>query len=205
MMELIAAGRRRLADVFGGLSETQWRAPSLCEGWTVAHVVAHMTMPFRISEREFALGMQQANGRFDEFSDAVANRDSELPQTALVAALRDNAGHPWMPPGGGLAGALSHDTIHGLDITWPLSITCPIADEAMTIVLDLIVGEGGRSLFGFDLAGVQLAATDLDWSSGAGAPLEGRSRDLLLLIAGRTIPPDLFSGPGARRLETARQ
>jgi len=157
-------------------------------------------MPFRISEREFALGMQQANGRFNEFSDAVASRDSQLPQTELVAALRDNAGHPWTPPGGGLAGALSHDTIHGLDITWPLSLTCPTADEAITTVLDLIVGQGGRSLFGFDHDGLQLKATDLDWSTGAGLPLEGRGRDLLLLIAGRTIPHDLFSGAGAQRL-----
>jgi uncharacterized protein (TIGR03083 family) len=205
MMDLIAAGRRELADLLGGLSATQWQAPSLCAGWTVANVVAHLTMPLRISEREFALGMQQAGGRFTEFSDAVASRDSHLPQTELVSALRDNADHPWNPPGGGLAGALSHDTIHGLDITWPLSIKYPIADEAMTIVLDLIIGQGSRSLFGVDLDGIQLQATDLDWSSGIGAPLEGQSRDLLLLVAGRRIAHDLFRGPGAQRLGEANR
>ncbi|PWU51467.1 hypothetical protein DLE60_02075 [Micromonospora globispora] len=200
MMDLITAGRRELAEVLGGLSATEWQAPSLCEGWAVAHVVAHVTMPFRISEQEFALGMQEAGGRFNEFSDAVANRDSQLPQAELVAVLRDNADHPWNPPGGGLAGALSHDTIHGLDITWPMSIKYPIADETMTAVLDLSVGQGSRSLFGVDLDGIQLHATDLDWSSGAGARLEGQGRELLLLIAGRRIPHDLFSGPGAQRI-----
>jgi uncharacterized protein (TIGR03083 family) len=200
MMDLIAVGRRELAAVLGGLSATEWQAPSLCAGWTVAHVAAHLTMPFRFSEQEFALGMQQAGGRFNEFSDAVASRDSHLPQADLVAALRDNAEHPWNPPGGGLAGALSHDTIHGLDITWPLSIKCAVADEVMATVLDLIVGDGSRSLFGFALDGIRLHASDLDWSSGTGAPLEGQSRDLLLLIAGRTIPHDLFSGTGAKRL-----
>ncbi|MFD8530511.1 maleylpyruvate isomerase family mycothiol-dependent enzyme [Streptosporangium canum] len=200
MMELIAAGRRELANVLGGLSADQWQAPSLCAGWAVAHVVAHVTMPFRISEREFMLGIRQAGGRFTEFSDAVASRDSRLPQTELVAALRDNADHPWSPPGGGPAGALSHDTIHGLDITRPLSIKNPIPDEAMITVLDLTVGQGSRSLFGVDLDGIELRATDLDWSSGSGAPLEGRSLDLLPFIAGRRIPHDVFSGPGARRL-----
>jgi uncharacterized protein (TIGR03083 family) len=205
MMDLIAAGRRKLAGVLGGLSATQWQAPSLCAGWTVAHVVAHMTMPFRISEREYALGVQQAGGRFTEFSDAVASRDSRLPQAELVAALRDNADNPWCPPGGGYEGALSHDVIHGLDITWPLGITYSIPDKAMAIVLDLVVGPGDRSLFGVALGGIELRASDLDWSSGTGAPLEGQGRDLVLLLAGRTIPHDLFGGPGVHRLGEADQ
>ena len=133
----------------------------------------------------------------------MASRDSQLPQAELVAALRDNVDNPWKPPGGGYEGALSHDIIHGLDITWPLSITHPIPGQAMITVLGLIVGQGGRSLFGFALDGIELKASDLDWSSGTGAPLTGQSRDLLLLVAGRTIPRDLFSGPGARRLGEA--
>jgi uncharacterized protein (TIGR03083 family) len=205
MMDLIAAERRELAEVLGGLSAAQWQAPSLCAGWTTAHVVAHLTMPFRISEREFALGMQEAGGDFGTFSDAVASRDSQLPQAELVAALRDNADNPWSPPGGGQVGALSHDIIHGLDITWPLSIRYPIPGQAMITVLDLIVSQGNQSLFGFALDGIELQASDLGWSSGTGAPLAGQSRDLLLLVAGRTIPQDLFSGPGAQRLgEAAR-
>lgn len=205
MMDLIASERRELADVLSGLSAVQWRAPSLCAGWTTAHVVAHLTMPFRISEREFALGMEQARGQFEEFSDAVASRDSRLPQADLVAALRDNADNPWSPPGGGYAGALSHDIIHGLDITWPLSIEYPVAGQAMITVLDLIVGQSGRSLFGFPLDGIELKASDLEWSSGTGAPLVGQSRDLLLLVAGRTIPGDLFSGPSAQRIGAANR
>jgi uncharacterized protein (TIGR03083 family) len=203
MMDLIAAERWELAEVLSGLSASQWQAPSLCAGWTVAHVVAHLTMPFRISEREFALGVEKARGQFSEFSDLVASRDSQLPQAELVAALRDNAENPWSPPGGGYAGALSHDIVHGLDITWPLSIKYPIPGQAMITVLDLIVSQGGRSLFGFALDGIELQASDLDWSSGTGAVLAGQSRDLLLLVAMRAIPDDLFSGPGAQRLREA--
>jgi uncharacterized protein (TIGR03083 family) len=205
MMDLIAAERRRLADVLSGLSADQWQAPSLCAGWTTAHVVAHLTMPFRITEREFALGMEQARGQFGEFSDAVASRDSRLPPADLVAVLRDNADNPWSPPGGGHEGALSHDVIHGLDITWPLSIECQVSGEAMITVLDLIVGQGDRSLFGFPLDGIELRASDLDWSSGTGAQLVGGSRDLLLLVSGRTMPRDLFSGQGAQRIGAADQ
>jgi hypothetical protein len=60
-------------------------------------VVAHLTMPFRISPQEFAAGLEKAGGQFGEFSDAVASRDSQLPQAELVAALRDNADNPWQP------------------------------------------------------------------------------------------------------------
>jgi uncharacterized protein (TIGR03083 family) len=200
MMDLIAAERRALADVLSGLSVGQWQGPSLCAGWTVAHVVAHLTMPFRISEQEFMLGLQRAGGRFTELSDEIANRDSQIPQAQLVAVLRDNAENPWSPPGGGLSGALSHDVIHGLDITWPLSIEYPIGDQAMAAVLDSVTSPGDRSLFGVPLDGIELSATDLAWSAGTGDQLAGRSRDLLLLLAGRKVSRELFEGTGAGRL-----
>jgi uncharacterized protein (TIGR03083 family) len=200
MMDLISAERRELAGVLGGLSAKQWQSPSLCAGWTMAHVVAHLTMPFRITEEEFARGLAEAHGQFTEFSDAVAARDSGLPQAELVAVLRDNIDNPWAPPGGGQQGALSHDLIHGLDITWPLSITYPIPDGAMTTVLDLIAGQNGASAFGVDLDGIELRASDLDWSFGTGAQAVGPSRDLLLLLARRSLAHDDVTGPGAQRI-----
>lgn len=203
MMDLIAAGRLELASVLDGLTDEQWHGPSLCAGWTVAHVVAHVTMPLRISGQEFAEGMARAGGRFDEFSDAVAARDSSLPRAELVAALRDNAGHPWSPPGGGLAGALSHQVIHGLDIAWPLGIGYPASGEALRIVLDLTAGDGSQSLFGFQTEGLELRAEDLGWERGAGEPLAGAGRELLLLLAGRAIPRERFSGAGAERIAVA--
>jgi uncharacterized protein (TIGR03083 family) len=205
MMDLISAERRELAGVLGGLSAEQWRAPSLCAGWTVAHVVAHLTMPFRITEEEFGRGMAEAHGDFTQCSDGVAARDSQLPQAELVAAVRDNVDNPWSPPIGGQSGALSHDLIHGLDIAWPLSIEYPIPAQAMTTVLDLIASQQGQNAFGVDLTGLELRASDLDWSSGAGAQAIGPSRDLLLLLARRSLPHDAVSGPGAQRLrDTAR-
>jgi len=203
MMDLISAERRELTGVLAGLSAEQWQSPSLCAGWTVGHVAAHLTMPFRISEEEFARGMAEAHGQFTEFSDAVAARDSRLPQAELIAALRDNIDNPWGPPGGGQPGALSHDLIHGLDMTWPLSITYPIPDQAMTTVLDLIAGQDGPSVFGVDLDGIELRASDLDWSFGTGAQAVGPSRDLLLLLTRRSLPHDAVTGPAAQRLRDA--
>lgn len=199
MMDVIAAHRRALAEALTNLAAGQWRAPSLCAGWTAAHVLAHQTMPFRISEQEFMAGLQRCGGDFTRFSDEIAERDSKLPPAALVAVLRDNAETPWSPPGGGLAGALSHDVIHGLDITWPLAVEYDIPDAAKASVLDSLTSIGSRSLFGFPLDGVRVSATDIDWAAGKGAQLAGRSRDLMPLLAGRTVPHELFQGDGAAR------
>lgn len=202
MLELIAADRRALADALDELTDDQWRGPSMCTGWTPAHVLAHQTMPFRISTEDFMAGLQQCGGDFGKFSDEVADRDSKIPPAELVAVLRDNAENPWSPPGGGLAGALSHDVIHGLDITWPLEVRAQIPAVALTTVLESITSPGTHTFFGFPLTGLELAATDLDWSTGSGARLAGRGRDLVMLLAGRSVPRNLFSGEGAAQIAT---
>jgi uncharacterized protein (TIGR03083 family) len=199
MMDIIAAHRRALADALEVLTPEQWRGDSLCAGWTLAHVLAHQTMPFRISEEEFMAGLQRCGGDFTTFSDQVAARDSLLPPADMIGALRDNAETPWSPPGGGLAGALSHDVIHGLDICWSPGIGYEIPPRALTLVLDLLTSQGSQSLFGFPLAGIKVTATDVGWSTGAGAELAGRGRDLVPLLAGRRIPRERFDGDGVSR------
>lgn len=199
MMDIIAAHRRYLAAALETLSADQWQSPSLCAGWTAAHVLAHQTMPFRISELDFMAGLQRCGGDFTKFSDQIAERDSKLPPAELVAVLRDNAETPWSPPGGGLTGALTHDVIHGLDMAWPLGLMYEIPERAMTTVLDALTSTGSRTLFGFPVEGIRVAATDVDWSAGQGAELTGRSRDLMPLLAGRAVPRELFEGEGAAR------
>lgn len=200
MMDLISGHRRALADALDSLTPEQWRGESLCAGWTPAHVLAHQTMPFRMSVEEFMAGLSRCGGDFTTFSDQIAAADSALPPTELIGALRDNADTPWSPPGGGLIGALSHDVIHGLDICWPLGIEYQIPPRTLTCVLDSLTSQGGESLFGFPLAGITAIATDLGWSAGDGAQLAGRGRDLVPLLAMRRIPPELFDGDGVARV-----
>jgi uncharacterized protein (TIGR03083 family) len=221
MMDVIAAHRRALASALDGLTDEQWRGTSLCEGWTPAHVLAHQTMPFRITEQDYVAGIQRCGGDFTRFSDEMAEADSKLPPAELVAVLRDNADNPWSPPGGGLTGALSHDVIHGLDISWPLGLSYAIRREAMTTVLGMMTsplvldtdedpaaevqtaaaeGATGRAtIFGFPLDGIRVVATDLGWTAGSGAELTGTSRDLLPLLAGRRVPRERFRGEGVTR------
>ena len=44
----------------------------MCAGWRVREVVAHMTMPFRMSVPRFGLEMAKARGDFNRMADVVA-------------------------------------------------------------------------------------------------------------------------------------
>ena len=47
MLTDVKAERLDLAAVLEQLDEHEWRAPSLCPGWTVRDVVAHLTLSTR--------------------------------------------------------------------------------------------------------------------------------------------------------------
>jgi uncharacterized protein (TIGR03083 family) len=164
-----------------------WGRPSLCEGWTIAHVVAHVTMPARLTPEQWGAEMAAAGGDFGVLSNTVAERDSALPRAELLEQLRSARLHAWQPPGGGAAGALSHAVIHSLDVTVALGVPTVAPQEAVVAVLDAVTATGG-SWFGVDLSGVRLEATDADWSWGSGEPLRAPLGDLVSLVSGRTLP-----------------
>ncbi|WP_410639719.1 maleylpyruvate isomerase family mycothiol-dependent enzyme [Amycolatopsis sp. lyj-346] len=194
IQDLIAAERRELAALLEDLAPSGWSSPTLCAGWRVAEVVAHMTMPFRFSGGRFVRELVKSGGRFNVMADRVARREAAtLSREALVASLRDNAGHPWRPPGGGPAGALSHDVIHGLDITTALQLDRQVPLERLEVIFAAMKPKQAK-YFGADLTGVALRADDLDWSYGAGTPLTGAAQDLLLVLCNRRLPAGRLRG-----------
>ena len=195
----IAAERRELAAILGGLPPESWDSPTLCAGWRVREVVAHITMPFRYRPPRFAFEMIRSRGNFNRMADRCARRDAAAPPAQLAAALRDNERNPWKPPGGGYHGALTHDVIHGLDITVALGLDRQVPADRLGIVLAGITAATSMRFFGTDLDGIELRADDLDWSFGSGAPVSGSAQDLALVVCGRALPPGHLRGePSAR-------
>lgn len=200
----IATERRELADVLAGLPAERWDEQTLCAGWRVRETVAHITMAYRYSLPKVVLGILKARGSFDRMADRAARADAaELSAEDLVASVRDNVDHPWKPPGGGYVGALSHDVIHGLDITVGLDLDRRPPPERVGLVLGSLQ-PAQLKFFGVDLTGVQLRADDLDWSYGTGEPVTGRAQDLLLAVCGRQLPPGRLWGAAADRLPRTR-
>ena len=202
IQDLIAAERRELAALLDDLTPDAWGAATLCAGWRVPEVVAHVTMPFRFSTGRFVREMVKSGGRFNRMSDRVARKDAAaLSRETLVASLRDNADHPWQPPGGGPEGALSHDVIHGLDITTALGLDRRVPSERLEVVLGGVKPKHTK-YFGTDLTGVCLRADDLDWSYGTGTPLTGLAQDLLLVLCNRRLPAGRLRGEPSARFTT---
>ena len=176
-----------LADLLATGPAATWDTPSLCTGWQVRHVVAHVTMPGRLTAEQFGAEMAAAGGSFARLSDAVATRDAALPAAELLAALRSPVLHGWQPPGGGAAGALSHAVIHSLDVTVALGRPPVAPADAVIAVLDQLTAVEGM-FFGIDLTGTRLEATDTGWSWGDGTAVRADSGSLVALLGGRRLP-----------------
>lgn len=190
----VAAEYLALADVLEVASDADWDTPSLCEGWRVREVIAHLTMPARYSEDEFMAELRNCDFDFSRLSNQIASRDSALATGELVNNLRADMMHNWTPPGGGYHGALNHVVIHGLDVTVPLGQPRHCPDETIRVVLDDLTEGGGHAHFGVTIEGRRLDASDLDWSYGSGPELRGAAEDLALVISGRTIPEGRLEG-----------
>lgn len=182
------AERSRLAGLLAELSADQWGQPSLCEGWRVREVVAHMTAPLHTSGLRIMAGIARAGFRYDRYAAPAARRDTaRLTDAQLLGVLERNLRTPWPRSAGGVEAGLSHDVIHGLDITEPLGLE-RVPAERVARVLTLTTP---RSLayFGVDLTGRRLVATDADAAIGTGGEVPLPAHEILLVIAGRRPLP----------------
>ena len=176
-----------LADLLAAGPPEFWDAPTLCAGWQVRHLVAHLTMPARLTPEQFGTEMAAARGDFGVLSDTVAARDGALPAGDLLDALRSPLLHGWEPPGGGALGALSHAVIHSLDATVALGRPSVAPVGAVTAVLDGLTAVDG-AWFGTDLTRIRLEAADTGWSWGEGRLVRTDAGALVSLLSGRTLP-----------------
>jgi uncharacterized protein (TIGR03083 family) len=187
LQPLVAKELAPLAASLEPLAPSDWARPSLCDGWTVGHVVAHLTMAARYSADRFRAELAADDFDFQKMSDRLAARDGVLAPTDLLDDLRSETMAHFEQPGGGWAGSLSHVVIHGLDVTVPLGLGRVCSDEAAALVLDGLLSTGERTVFGVPVDGA-LRATDLDWQHGAGTTARAASAgELILSLSGRRV------------------
>ena len=194
LQPVVAAEFLALADLLDSATDAQWDTPSLCAGWRVREVIAHMTMAARYPEDKFMAELRRCEFDFGRLSNEIAARDAGLPANELAANLRSEVMQHWTPPGGGYHGALNHVVIHGLDATVPLGVPRRSPDDTIRIVLDDLTQGDVHQHFGTKIEGRTLHATDLDWSYGSGPVLRGAAEDLALVLCGRTLPAGRIEG-----------
>lgn len=188
VQQLVGPQFQALADALEAQPSTVGDLASLCEGWTVRNVIAHLTMAARYDGPAFQVELAAAGYDFQTLSDTIAQRDGEMPLDVLLDNLRSATMAHWAPPGGGAAGALSHVVIHGLDITSAVGLQRTASDEATITVLNGLTAGDLHQHFGTQIQGLKLTATDLDWTYGDGTAIDAEAGDLILALAGRPRP-----------------
>lgn len=198
--QMITEQRLALADLLDGLSDTDWEQPSLCSGWRIRDVAAHVAMAPHVP----GLGSMiadgiRARGSFHRLNHDFAVRHAARPTTDIVSDLREYADSRRLPVVTNYRNIGFDVLVHAQDIAIPLGRDHPMPSEAARAGADRVWTMGWPFWARRRLRGVQLRATDTDWSAGDGVELRGPIDKLLLLLTGRTASalPHL-SGPGTR-------
>jgi uncharacterized protein (TIGR03083 family) len=193
--------RRTLVQLLEDLSEEEWRQPSLCEGWTVRQVAAHLALQNTTwSVMPRAVLDLIRHGGMNGAIYAMACRHAELPAEVLIGEIRDRIG-VWRPvPTVTFRETAIDYLVHGQDIAVPLGRTLPMPPGLAVLAADRVWSSPRMFHARKKLAGYRLAADDAPWAAGQGHEISGPIGALLLLLTGRPAALPQLSGPGAAGL-----
>jgi uncharacterized protein (TIGR03083 family) len=186
--------RSWLADLLESLPAAAWGSPSLCEGWSVRDVAAHLTFS-QARLRDVAWPALRTGFRYNAMIKYAAVR-SPLAPAQLVATLRGFVGSRRRAPFVTELEPLLDVLVHTQDICLPLGIDHPMPLDAAVAAADRVLSLRGPMRLWAPPRGVRLVATDAEWSYGEGPPTEAPIQSHLLSLTGRRPSP---AGSTARR------
>ena len=200
---MVHGERAALIDDLSHLDDEQWREPSLCEGWTVHDVAAHLVGTARTTRLGFVVGLVRARFDFHRQNARGVERERGASPQETLERLRQVASRRSTPPAP-LDSRLVEEVVHGEDIRRPLGLSRSYPQEAVVRSLRLQARTpaafgGAKEL----TARLRLTATDADLSIGDGPEVSGTALSLLLAISGRAVALDDLDGPGASTLAMA--
>jgi uncharacterized protein (TIGR03083 family) len=201
--QTVHSERRRLAADLSELREDQWRLPSLCPGWDVHDVLAHLVDTARTGRLSFVRSLLTARVDFDRANENGIVREKRQDPQDTINAFREAAGLTRTPPAN-LATRLVEAIVHGEDIRRPLGIAGSYPEAAVVQALTYqlrtpVFFGGGRER----AAGLRLIDKKTGASWGQGDDVEADPLDLLLAVSGRRVDRESFRGSGGSRLAAA--
>ncbi|MFD8405279.1 maleylpyruvate isomerase family mycothiol-dependent enzyme [Streptomyces anulatus] len=200
---MVHAERAALVDDLARLDAGQWDAPSLCAGWTVRDVAAHLVDTARTTRIGFVAGLVRARFDFDRQNARGVERERGASPQETLGRLRRVVSRTTTPPAP-LDTRLVEEVVHGEDIRRAVGLVRSYPQEAVVRALRLQartpVSFGGAKE---TVASVRLTATDADLSIGAGPEVTGPALSLLLAVSGRRAALDELDGPGLSVLAAA--
>ncbi|MEU4393955.1 maleylpyruvate isomerase family mycothiol-dependent enzyme [Kribbella sp. NPDC023855] len=201
VLRWVEAERLSFADLLDDLADDEWSKDSLCAGWTVLDVAAHLTLSTRTTLGMVVWGAIKARGSFDRMeADLARKRATQFTRAELIEQIRVTAGSDRHTPGSSHLDCLLDALVHGQDIARPLGRPRSMPLEPAIAALEFV---RTNKFYGAPkrLRGVRLVATDTDWSGGEGPDeLHAPVADLILISTGRPAGLTNATGPALTRL-----
>jgi len=197
----ISNERGALADELANFTAAQWDSPSLCKGWTIRDIVAHLSATASLNPATFFVALAKSGFKFDSFANGQIRKHLGADPAATLNEFRSLQNSTSSPPGP-KPSWLGEVVVHGADIRRPLGIPHSYAPGAVRQAIDFYMGS--NMLIGAKnrVAGLALHATDEDWNHGQGDAVEGPLLSLLLAMTGRAAACDDLTGPGVQTLRS---
>jgi uncharacterized protein (TIGR03083 family) len=191
--------RSALADELAALSEERWSTPSLCSGWTVRDVVAHMAATATITPASFFPKLIGSGFKFERVQAKGIAEQKGADTAETLAHFRAIVTSTKRPPGPKDT-ILGETILHCEDVRRPLGLAHSYAPDAVVEVADFY--KGSNLILGTKrrIDGLALRATDASWSHGSGPEVNGPMLPLLLAMTGRKAALDELSGEGVATL-----
>jgi uncharacterized protein (TIGR03083 family) len=188
--------RREIADQLALLEDEQLASPSLCEGWDVLTVGAHLAASVTVAVPRRVASVVWHGGSLRRASDRRARRMRRRRQD-IVDVLRANADRHLASPRNGPVAPMTEAMVHAGDIFRPLGVAHELAAEPVFKALDFLTAVRPVGLVGRRrLTGLWLIADDLDFDAGEGKEVRGDAADLMMAVCGRASALPLLRGAG---------
>jgi uncharacterized protein (TIGR03083 family) len=192
----VDAQRLRVAALLEQLTGEEWRRPSLCAGWTVRDVTAHLTLQ-QLTLGQGLRGLLRHPGGPDRLAREMARDRAAMPTDDMVSTIRRMVGSRRHNIGVTVNETLTDIVVHGLDIAVPLDR--PLETDPVAVAA--VAARWWRRSWPFHarkrLAGLTITASDVDFSVGDGPEVRGPVDAIVLLVTGRPAGLARLTGPGA--------
>lgn len=200
--------RLRTVDMLESLSAGEWAHASLCEGWTVRDVAAHLTLQ-QISLGDGLRMAMRHPGSINHMNRENSRARAGLPTERLIADIRGMVGSRRHNFGLTELETLIDIVVHGQDIAIPLSRELEVDPQAAAAAAtrawsDHLTRRGRWKMRVFrsvPYEGYRLTATDTEWSVGEGPEIRGPILSILMLLTGRLVCLPQLTGEGAIALK----
>ncbi|MGQ1798590.1 maleylpyruvate isomerase family mycothiol-dependent enzyme [Kocuria oceani] len=195
--------RSALADLLETLSPQEWDHPTLCPGWAVRDVAAHVISSAQYGPADLVRALWRGRGDFDRAMCLDARDRGRRPAAEIVADYRRLDGSRRHPPGTSVREPLLDVLVHTQDIVLPLGRRHAMPPEAARAAAERVWSMPFPFRARRRLRGLTMVATDVAWRAGEGPEVRGSMEALLLLLTGRTAALDRLEGPGLPLLAAA--